>query len=763
MRKVTINKKRKLIQVILFTVSLFFFVIAFNDSFSPTSVQACSSHWCCGKCGTNGCVFGSCGGCGSCTCDGTGMCCDTGPCGTCNPPGCPSGYTTTNTGCSTTTTYCTRYNCRCACGSSSRTCWLLKYTVNFYAGTGGYLSGTTSQSICRGSNTSYVTAYANTGYHFVNWSTGGTTNPLRFTNVTSNINTTANFAINTYTITHDANGSGASCNPDQTINYGSASSSPSCTRTDYNLTDYSLTSGSCYGTFNTSTGTCSDVRSNMTITAHWELANSAPTPPPHNLLADGESTPAIVATTTPTFSAIFNDPDTGDYSETYQIQVNTASDFSGTMMWDSSLTGMSRTYEGNRTSNITYNGSALSLNGSTYYWRIRLADSHSLISDWSSVAELTMNVAPTVATGLLTQGETNPVGVTTATPYFSAIFNDPDTGDTATHYQIQVNTSSDFTGTTMWDSGLEAMAATANGARSPNITYAGTTLAFNGATYYWRIKFADEHGTVSPWSTESANFKMNEPPTVATNLLTENLTNPTGISTPTPKFSAIFNDPDIVDTSSYYQIQVNTNASFTGSTMWDSTKSSMATTDKGQRSPEISYNGSTLTPNGATYYWRIRFWDSVDSVSPWSTESSHFTMEANQTPTTPSELLVDGHANHPRVNNLTPVFSAIFNDPNTFDTSSYYQIQVNTQEDFAGTVMWDSAKSSMSKINKGERCADVTYAGSELTLASVTYYWRIRFWDANNAVSPWGDGYFITSGAYITYEGLLFDGNIKLD
>ncbi|RPI79948.1 MAG: hypothetical protein EHM45_00710, partial [Desulfobacteraceae bacterium] len=47
-----------------------------------------------------------------------------------------------------------------------------------------------------------VTATPNTGYHFTGWtgSLSGTTNPMTISNVTANMTVTANFAINTYTI-----------------------------------------------------------------------------------------------------------------------------------------------------------------------------------------------------------------------------------------------------------------------------------------------------------------------------------------------------------------------------------------------------------------------------------------------------------------------------------------------------------------------------------------------------------------------------------
>ena len=49
-------------------------------------------------------------------------------------------------------------------------------------------------------------------------------------------------------------------------------------------------------------------------------------------------------------------------------------------------------------------------------------------------------------------GQTNPTGITDSTPAFSAIYNDPDSGDIANKYRVEVNTASNFGGTVMWDS-----------------------------------------------------------------------------------------------------------------------------------------------------------------------------------------------------------------------------------------------------------------------------------------------------------------------
>ena len=68
---------------------------------------------------------------------------------------------------------------------------------------------------------SEVTAVPNTGYHFVDWSDGVLTAARTDTNVTANVSVTANFAINTYTLTYTAgaNGTITGTSP-QTVNHG---------------------------------------------------------------------------------------------------------------------------------------------------------------------------------------------------------------------------------------------------------------------------------------------------------------------------------------------------------------------------------------------------------------------------------------------------------------------------------------------------------------------------------------------------------------
>jgi uncharacterized repeat protein (TIGR02543 family) len=144
------------------------------------------------------------------------------------------------------------------------------YTVTFVAGTNGSITGDLSQVVAHGSDCTAITAVPVTGHHFVNW-TGdytGTANPLTVTNVTSDMTITANFAIDTYTVTFVAGANGSITGDlSQVVAHGS-----DCTEvtavpyTNYHLVDWT---GDYTGTANPLTVT--NVTSDMTITANFAI------------------------------------------------------------------------------------------------------------------------------------------------------------------------------------------------------------------------------------------------------------------------------------------------------------------------------------------------------------------------------------------------------------------------------------------------------------------------------------------------------------
>ena len=117
-------------------------------------------------------------------------------------------------------------------------------------------------------------------------------------------------------------------------------------------------------------------------------------------------------------------------------------------------------------------------------------------------------------------GQASPVsGISDETPAFSAIYDDPDTSDTATHYQIQVGTNTDWSSAEKWDSTQTSMTSCSEGSRCSDIIYAGSSLSA-GTTYYWRIRFWDDGGLAGAWS-ETLQFTMNHQPSVTNVVLNE--------------------------------------------------------------------------------------------------------------------------------------------------------------------------------------------------------------------------------------------------
>ncbi len=67
------------------------------------------------------------------------------------------------------------------------------YTAIYSAGTGGTITGSSTQVIFEGEDFSSVEAVSSFGYRFLNWSDGETSNPRQDLNATGDINITANF------------------------------------------------------------------------------------------------------------------------------------------------------------------------------------------------------------------------------------------------------------------------------------------------------------------------------------------------------------------------------------------------------------------------------------------------------------------------------------------------------------------------------------------------------------------------------------------
>ena len=95
------------------------------------------------------------------------------------------------------------------------------HTLTYTAGSNGSITGTNPQTVDHGLSGTEVTAIPDSNYHFTSWSDGITTAIRTDANVLADISATANFAIDTHTLTYtaSANGSITGISP-QTVNHG---------------------------------------------------------------------------------------------------------------------------------------------------------------------------------------------------------------------------------------------------------------------------------------------------------------------------------------------------------------------------------------------------------------------------------------------------------------------------------------------------------------------------------------------------------------
>src|SRR5450830_966573 len=109
------------------------------------------------------------------------------------------------------------------------------HTLTYSSGANATTTGTTPQTVGYGASGTHVTAVPNAGYHFVKWSDGILTTARTDSNVTANVNVSATFAIDTFTIdtyiltyTAGVGGSITGASP-QTVNQGAGGTTVTAT------------------------------------------------------------------------------------------------------------------------------------------------------------------------------------------------------------------------------------------------------------------------------------------------------------------------------------------------------------------------------------------------------------------------------------------------------------------------------------------------------------------------------------------------------
>src|SRR5579859_1150996 len=98
-------------------------------------------------------------------------------------------------------------------------------------------------------------------------------------------------------------------------------------------------------------------------------------------------------------------------------------------------------------------------------------------------------------------------------------------------------------------------------------------------------------------------------------LQVENVTNPMGVSTATPRLSWTTTWPAIGDAQSSYEIQVFTNSGYSGTATWDSGTVIGGTS-------RATFPRATPLTGGERYYWRVQATSTSGASTGWSTETA---------------------------------------------------------------------------------------------------------------------------------------------
>ena len=122
--------------------------------------------------------------------------------------------------------------------------------------------------------------------------------------------------------------------------------------------------------------------------------------------------------------------------------------------------------------------------------------------------------------------------------------------------------------------------------------------------------------------------------------------------------------------------------------------------------------------------------------------------ETNLAPTAPTGLLMELSDTPLGIESATPGLSWVVNDPDSNEVQTAYQILVATSEEKLTEEladMWDSGKVD------SNQSSHVPYGGESLAAGGM-YYWTVRTWDKDGAVSPFAEAQFFTTALKDTWE-----------
>jgi hypothetical protein len=257
---------------------------------------------------------------------------------------------------------------------------------------------------------------------------------------------------------------------------------------------------------------------------------------------------------------------------------------------------------------------------------------------------------------------------------------------------------------------IPAAGGTINVNTAPNCGAAsysnGTSVAITASPNYGYV-FANWSGDASGTSA-STSVTMNGSKAVTANFGSAAVTPPNG--------TTLHSNRPTFDWANYpgaagYQIQISKNTGFTQLVI-DATLSGAASS---------TYTPPSNLPANSKLYWRYRAKLTTSTFSTWSPTITLLT--AALPPTAPQLV---SPANNALITGLSPLFDWTNSTIPAGTTFDHYQIQIATNSTFASIV---HNVNITGLANSQDNSAVLT--------SGLTYYWRVRAWNATGNYSAW--------------------------
>jgi len=336
-----------------------------------------------------------------------------------------------------------------------------------------------------------------------------------------------------------------------------------------------------------------------------------------------------------------------------------------------------------------------------YYWRAKAYDDTKWSDNWSEIKSFFI-----VVDSLNTISPQNGNTIIDTTPLI-----DWDDINGASGYRIQINDTSDYTGTMVVDDDSLT-----------NSSFQVSSVLSDNEIYYWRIKWKNSNGVWGDWA-DTWSFTIDI-----------DLVNPTYLS-PQNGNTIIDTTPlidwDDINGASGYRIQINDTNDYTGTLVVDDDSLTNS-----------SFQVSSVLSDNETYYWRIK-WKNSDGVWGEWANSWSFNLDITSPNYTSPE-------NEQCISDTTPILKW-----EVLENTNGYWVQVNTKEDFSGSMIVDDNSLA---ITETEISTILSY--------DTTYYWRVKRKNHDGVWSDWGEIWNFTVNEYVVGDtgpagGIIFyDENI---